>query len=119
MRLTESYLALGMPEEARRAAAVLGANFANTQWYQRAFNLIENFRPHPERGARAAEARAREDARALERARRGQPPVTPVTTPAPAQTPASEIEAQTPAQSPAETPGETPAEDPTPQRRAA
>ena len=27
MRLTESYLALGIPEEARRAAAVLGANY--------------------------------------------------------------------------------------------
>jgi len=54
MRLTESYLALGMPEEARRSAAVLGANFANTQWYQRAFNLIENFRPHPQRARPAA-----------------------------------------------------------------
>ena len=41
MRLTESYLALGIPEEAKRAAAVLGANYPNTEWYQRAYNLIQ------------------------------------------------------------------------------
>jgi outer membrane protein assembly factor BamD len=47
MRLTESYLALGIPEEARRSAAVLGANFPDSQWYQRAYNLMENYRPRP------------------------------------------------------------------------
>ena len=31
MRLTESYLALGIPEEARRAAAVLGANYPQSE----------------------------------------------------------------------------------------
>jgi outer membrane protein assembly factor BamD len=41
MRLTESYLALGIPVEARRSAAVLGANYPNTEWYQRAYTLIE------------------------------------------------------------------------------
>jgi len=45
MRLTESYLALGIPEEARRAAAVLGANYPQTQWYQRAYNLIQRHAP--------------------------------------------------------------------------
>ena len=55
MRLTESYLALGMPEEARRSAAVLGANFPTTRWYERAFNLVQNFRPNPSR-ARQPEA---------------------------------------------------------------
>src|SRR5690606_16785523 len=35
MRLTESYLALGIPDEARKAAAVLGANYPNTKWYER------------------------------------------------------------------------------------
>jgi outer membrane protein assembly factor BamD len=45
MRLTESYLALGVPEEARRSAAVLGANFPNTQWYQRAYELIQRHAP--------------------------------------------------------------------------
>jgi outer membrane protein assembly factor BamD len=41
MRLTESYLALGVPAEARRAAAVLGANYPNTRWYQRAYDLVQ------------------------------------------------------------------------------
>jgi outer membrane protein assembly factor BamD len=41
MRLTESYLALGVTDEARKAAAVLGANYPNTRWYQRAYNLVQ------------------------------------------------------------------------------
>jgi len=45
MRLTESYLALGVPEEARKAAAVLGANYPNTPWYERAFQLMQNYQP--------------------------------------------------------------------------
>jgi outer membrane protein assembly factor BamD len=40
MRLTESYLALGVPEEAKKAAAVLGANYPNTDWYERAYELV-------------------------------------------------------------------------------
>jgi outer membrane protein assembly factor BamD len=45
MRLTECYLALGIPEEARRAAAVLGANYPNTRWYQRAYELVQRHAP--------------------------------------------------------------------------
>ena len=90
MRLTESYLALGVPEEARRSAAVLGANFPETQWYQRAYNLIESYRPDPERGQRAAAQAAREDARALERARRRAPAAETPATPPPAAEPAQE-----------------------------
>jgi outer membrane protein assembly factor BamD len=45
MRLTESYLALGIPEEARRSAAVLGANFPNTKWYERAYGLVQKHAP--------------------------------------------------------------------------
>jgi len=41
MRLTESYLALGIPEEARKAAAVLGANYPTTDWYKRAYDLVQ------------------------------------------------------------------------------
>jgi outer membrane protein assembly factor BamD len=41
LRLTESYLELGVPEEARKSAAVLGANFPGTDWYQRAYSLIQ------------------------------------------------------------------------------
>ena len=45
MRLTESYLALGIPEEARRAAAVLGANYPATRWYERAYKLVQRHAP--------------------------------------------------------------------------
>jgi outer membrane protein assembly factor BamD len=41
MRLTESYLALGITEEARKSAAVLGANYPGTKWYQRAYQLVQ------------------------------------------------------------------------------
>ncbi len=41
MRLTESYLALGIPEEAQKAAAVLGANYPGTEWYDRAYELMQ------------------------------------------------------------------------------
>jgi outer membrane protein assembly factor BamD len=40
MRLTESYLAIGMREEAKRSAAVLGANYPGTKWYNRAYELM-------------------------------------------------------------------------------
>lgn len=56
MRLTESYLALGVPQEARRAAAVLGANYPGTEWYRRAYALIQ--RHAPEQGAAAPAAPA-------------------------------------------------------------
>ncbi len=38
MRLTETYLALGVRPEAERAAAVLGANYPGSDWYNRAYN---------------------------------------------------------------------------------
>jgi len=40
-RLTESYLALGIPEEAKKAAAVLGANYPGSKWYERAYALVQ------------------------------------------------------------------------------
>jgi len=45
MRLTESYLALGIPEQARASASVLGANYPNTKWYERAYNLVQRHAP--------------------------------------------------------------------------
>lgn len=40
-RLTESYLALGIKEEAKKSAAVLGANYPGSVWYQRAYKLVQ------------------------------------------------------------------------------
>jgi outer membrane protein assembly factor BamD len=39
-RLVESYLALGLPEEAKKAAAVLGTNYPGSKWYQRSYALV-------------------------------------------------------------------------------
>ena len=41
MRLTEVYLALGVPAEAQKSAAVLGANYPGTEWYARAYKLMQ------------------------------------------------------------------------------
>ncbi len=41
-RLTESSLALGIPEEAVKYAAVLGANYPGNEWYERAYELVED-----------------------------------------------------------------------------
>jgi len=40
MRLTEGYLALGVRGEAQKSAAVLGANYPGTEWYERAYRLV-------------------------------------------------------------------------------
>jgi outer membrane protein assembly factor BamD len=53
MRLTESYLALGVPDQAERAAAVLGANYPQTYWYRRAYELMQR---HPVQAAVPAAA---------------------------------------------------------------
>ncbi len=41
MRLTETYLALGVPQEAQKAAAVLGANYPGSDWYAHAYKLMK------------------------------------------------------------------------------
>jgi len=40
MRLTESYMALGIKQEAQNAAAVLGHNFPDSKWYKDAYALL-------------------------------------------------------------------------------
>ncbi|MEQ8824936.1 MAG: outer membrane protein assembly factor BamD [Filomicrobium sp.] len=40
MRLTESYMALGIVNEAQTAAAVLGHNFPQSKWYKDAYSLL-------------------------------------------------------------------------------
>ncbi len=41
-RLTEGYMALGVKSEAQTAAAVLGHNFPNSQWYRDAYNVVQS-----------------------------------------------------------------------------
>jgi outer membrane protein assembly factor BamD len=40
MRLTESYMSLGLVHEAQTAAAVLGHNFPDSPWYKEAYRLV-------------------------------------------------------------------------------
>ena len=44
-RLVETYLNLGMPGEASKAAAVLGANYPGSEWYHRSYKLIQRNAP--------------------------------------------------------------------------
>lgn len=44
-RLTETYLAMGVPEEAKKSAAVLGANYPGSKWYERAYALVQKHAP--------------------------------------------------------------------------
>jgi len=41
-RLTESYMALGVKEEAQTAAAVLGYNFPQSKWYKDSYALLQS-----------------------------------------------------------------------------
>jgi outer membrane protein assembly factor BamD len=41
MRLTESYLEMGVLDEAKKSAAVLGANYPGSEYYKHAYELIQ------------------------------------------------------------------------------
>jgi len=45
-RLAECYLSLGIPAEAQKAASVLGANYPASDWYKRAFQLMNKYAPN-------------------------------------------------------------------------
>ncbi len=47
-RLTEAYLALGVIEEARKTASVLGHNFPGSEWYIDSYEVLENKKIRPE-----------------------------------------------------------------------
>ncbi|KPF72475.1 transporter [alpha proteobacterium AAP81b] len=44
-RLVECYLAIGIPEEARKAASVLGNNYPGSKWYDRGYKLLADKAP--------------------------------------------------------------------------
>jgi outer membrane protein assembly factor BamD len=44
-RLVETNLSLGIPEEAQKAASVLGASHPGSEWYRRAFDLMNKHAP--------------------------------------------------------------------------
>ena len=100
MRLTETYIALGIPQEAQRAAAVLGANYPATRWYRRAYDLMQAYpnmrplgRPQAETAAVAAGATTETPAPATE-VLQATPEVTTTGEPAPQQQPAPAPQSQ-------------------------
>ncbi len=52
-RLTEAYYSLGLDNEAQTAAAVLGANYPGSPWYQNAYNILKGRRLQPEEDKRS------------------------------------------------------------------
>jgi len=58
-RLTESYLALGLIDEAQMNAAVLGHNFPGSQWYRDSYNLLadRHLKPMPKTNSSASSSR--------------------------------------------------------------
>ncbi len=44
-RLAETNLALGLPEEAQKNAAVLGSNYPGSEWYEKAYELMQEHAP--------------------------------------------------------------------------
>lgn len=48
-RLTECYLALGLTDEARRTASVLGHNFPGSEWYSDSYALLTGKDPRKEK----------------------------------------------------------------------
>src|SRR5690348_7778488 len=53
MRLTETYMALGIFSEAQTAAAVLGHNFPDSPWYKEAYRLVKGggLEPYEDQGS--------------------------------------------------------------------
>ncbi|NBC35313.1 outer membrane protein assembly factor BamD [Novosphingobium sp. FSY-8] len=45
-RLVETNLSLGIPEEAQKYAAVLGKNYPGSEWYQKAYGLMQRHAPN-------------------------------------------------------------------------
>jgi outer membrane protein assembly factor BamD len=52
-RLTEAYMAMGLTDEAQTAAAVLGHNFPDSQWYRDSYVLLQSggLEPRENRGS--------------------------------------------------------------------
>lgn len=57
-RLTESYYSLGLDSEAQTAAAVLGANYPGSPWYQDAYDILKgrNLKPVEDKGSWISQA---------------------------------------------------------------
>jgi outer membrane protein assembly factor BamD len=61
MRLAETYMSLGIVNEAQTAAAVLGHNFPDSQWYKDAYRIVKSggLEPTEDRGSWISKAMRR------------------------------------------------------------
>jgi DNA repair protein RecN (Recombination protein N) len=50
-RVVESYMSMGVVDEAQTAAAVLGHNFPDSEWYQRSYGLLQSGGLEPQENA--------------------------------------------------------------------
>jgi outer membrane protein assembly factor BamD len=66
-RLVECYLALGIPDEAWKASAVLGRNYPATYWYRQSLRLLHQEQNHTQGRAFATTAAAAPKAKARKR----------------------------------------------------
>jgi outer membrane protein assembly factor BamD len=66
-RLVEANLALGLPEEAWKSAAVLGTNYPETFWYRQSLRLLAKERQRTGMWTAAGPAATREDQAAYDR----------------------------------------------------
>ena len=77
VRLTESYVALGITDEAQTAAAVLGHNFPDSPWYKDAYNLVKKAGQEPNENKQSWISRAFSSPSATPRPPASQPPPAP------------------------------------------
>ncbi|MDX7952251.1 outer membrane protein assembly factor BamD [Lichenihabitans sp. Uapishka_5] len=58
MRLTEAYMGLGITDEAQTAAAILGHNFPDSEWYKDSYALLKDngLEPHENQGSWISQA---------------------------------------------------------------
>ena len=82
-RLVETYLSLGLIDEAKRSASVLGANYPGSEWYQRSYDLMEKYAPTTVAEARSAAAPAPAPASQPARVALSEPVAAPVAAPTP------------------------------------
>ncbi len=75
-RLVEAYLGLGITDEAQTAAAVLGHNFPDGEWYKDAYDLLKSGGLSPQGKPAVLDFQALSFRRALLR-RRGRSPCSP------------------------------------------
>ncbi len=62
-RLVESYLAMGIIDEAQSSAAVLGHNFPGSRWYEESYDLLVKRDLKPVRQAKKKAKQAKQEAR--------------------------------------------------------